>query len=146
MFFDVEIVFFVVAAAGRAAAMGDELVVDGGARGRRGLRVGDLCAWGAEACPWRGEWGKIGLFLPTQRRRCLGVVEVEDGRICARCGGGGPRRDERGKRSASFLLRTEAGEIGFTSLVFSLSMRRMGGGVYKRSASGHWRPDRTSGR
>jgi len=34
MFFHVEIAFFVVADGGRA--MGDELVADGGARGRRG--------------------------------------------------------------------------------------------------------------
>lgn len=56
-------------------------------------------------------------------------------------GGAGacPLRDEWEKRSAFFLLRTEAGKINFTShfFFFFLSMRRVGGGVYKRLASGH---------
>ena len=55
-------------------------------------------------------------------------------------GGGGagayPRHSERGKGFASFLLRIEADKIGFASLLFFfLSMRRVGGGVYKESAS-----------
>ena len=49
-----------------------------------------------------------------------------------------PRRDEREKRSASFLLRTEADEIGFISLFFFFPVyaEEVDSGVYKKSASG----------
>ena len=138
MFFDVEIVFFVVAAAGRAAGYGGR--ASGGRRCWRLARFegGQICARGGQGrVPGVASGERTGFLSSYRVAKVLGVVEVEDGRICARVGGC-PRHDERGKRSASFLLRTEADEIGFISLFFfsPVYVEEVDSGVYKKSASG----------
>ena len=63
--------------------------------------------------------------------------------LCAWRAGACPRRGERGIGHISFLARSCL-HLYFS--FFFLSMQRVGGGMYKGSASGHWCPNRTSER